>query len=121
MIHDKAIDAAERQAHRINNETSGRMCHCSECEQEHPEPEMGQPIWSIKWADRPDGPAGPSVLELIQIGTQPGGTFRAESSDGAEISLHVDQNGALVLVVEDDTMPPNSQQLIYVLRRPNGN
>ena len=53
----KAIDSAERRAHECNSactkcedtglvkSTSGRMCHCIECNK----PEMGQPFSSIKW------------------------------------------------------------------------
>lgn len=82
----KAFDSAEHQAHRMEHSRS-------------PEPEMGQPISSIKWPSRQHQPPEFQIVARIKNGMKPDGTFQAKTKCGAEISLHADDDD-LVLIIE---------------------
>ena len=82
------LEYASRQVYNIKfsnrAKPSGRMCHCSECKQEHPEPR----------------PPAFEIVAHIKNCIKPDGVFRTTSKCGAEISLHACDNGVLLLVAE---------------------
>lgn len=82
----KAIDKTEVTAHQINNlvKDARQMCHCLVCRTDRPPPIYGED----------------QVLHHIKAGLCRDGTFKATSKCGAEISLQMDSDDALILIIE---------------------
>ncbi len=104
-LNQKAIDAAERQAHQINDAIEKRWPTCSKCgDTGLVKSTSGRlcPCLCIEWPTREQAPPEFLIVAHIKNGMKPDGTFRAESCDGAQIMLHMNLSDELVLSVDDD-------------------